>query len=90
MIRDILYNKAVTSQFNRDSYYFVGCMVLFAAISYSISIPKFKKYGFTTFNIVLRSADLMTCAIPPGLPAVLASSIAFTIRRMKQQNIFCI
>ena len=90
MIRDILYPKPLEFQFVRDSYYFVAVMTLISIIGYIISIPKFIEYGFSTKNIVFRSLDLITIAVPPSLPAILASSIAFAIKRLKAQNIYCI
>ena len=90
MIRDILYPKQIESQFVRDSYFFVLVMALVSALGYLISIPKFIEYGFSTSNILFRSADLLTTAIPPSLPAILASSVAFTLKRLRAQRIFCI
>jgi cation-transporting ATPase 13A3/4/5 len=65
-------------------------MACYSFIGYSVSIPKFIEYDFTTWQCFVRSADTLTCAIPPGLPAVLASSVAFTIARMKNQKVYCI
>ena len=67
----------------RDSYYFVAVMAMISFVGYLISIPKFIEYGFSTKNIVFRSLDLITIAVPPSLPAILASSIAFGIKRLK-------
>ena len=84
MIRDILYPKQVTSEFIRDSYYFVAAMGMVSVLGYLISIPKFIEFGFSKSNIFFRSADLLTTAIPPSLPAILASSVAFTLNRLKR------
>ena len=84
MIRDILYPKEIESKFIHDSYYFVGAMALVSVIGYIVSIPKFIEFGFDALNILFRSADLLTSAIPPSLPAVLASSVAFTIKRLQK------
>jgi cation-transporting ATPase 13A2 len=90
MIRDILYPKPLEFKFIQDSYYFVAVMAGISVIGYIISIPKFVEYGFSTKNIVFRSLDLITIAVPPSLPAILASSVAFSIKRLKKQKVFCI
>ena len=90
MIRDILYPKEISSQFVRDSYYFVAAMAMVSVVAYLFSIPRLIALGFSYTNIFFRSADLLTTAIPPSLPAILASSVAFTLKRMKNQSIYCI
>ena len=65
-------------------------MALVSICGFWLTVPTLYKYGFNTSQIVVRSLDLITTAIPPALPAVLASSIAFTIRALQSQEIFCI
>jgi cation-transporting ATPase 13A3/4/5 len=40
--------------------------------------------------IVNRFLDIITQAVPPALPAVLACGVVFAINRLKKKNIFCI
>jgi cation-transporting ATPase 13A3/4/5 len=83
LIREILYPKVIEFKFTRDSYLFVLVTIVIAIVGYAISIPKMKLYGFGSLDIGIRFADTITIAVPPALPAVLGSCIAFTISRMQ-------
>ena len=41
-------------------------------------------------DIIKRSLDLITIAVPPALPAALTVGIVFAQRRLKKSKIFCI
>jgi cation-transporting ATPase 13A2 len=65
-------------------------MCVIIVIGYIITIPILKEQGYTTGELWLRSLDLITIAIPPALPAVLSSCIAFSLRSLAFKDIFCI
>ncbi|XP_060604032.1 polyamine-transporting ATPase 13A3-like [Ruditapes philippinarum] len=46
--------------------------------------------GDSAGDIVKRSLDLITIAVPPALPAALTVGIVFAQRRMKKSKIYCI
>ena len=63
-------------------------MCVIIVIGYIITIPILKEQGYTTGELWLRSLDLITIAIPPALPAVLSSCIAFSLRSLAFKDIF--
>ncbi|KAL3862276.1 hypothetical protein ACJMK2_008257, partial [Sinanodonta woodiana] len=46
--------------------------------------------GEAVSDIIIRSLDLVTIAVPPALPAALTVGIVFAQRRLKRQLIYCI
>ncbi|WAR15784.1 AT134-like protein, partial [Mya arenaria] len=48
------------------------------------------KLGHPVEQIIKRSLDVITIAVPPALPAALTVGIVFAQSRMKKQKIFCI
>jgi cation-transporting P-type ATPase 13A2 len=90
LVRDILYPKPVNFKFYRESVYFVFAMAVVALIGFAFSFNKLKE-DYPTFGQMLkRSLDLITIAVPPALPATMSVGISFAMRRLRNVNIFCI
>lgn len=90
LIRDILYPKEVKFKFYSDGLKFVGIMAVSSVIGGLITIPFQLQLGVEAKIIVNRFLDLITCTVPPALPAVMTCGVVFAIKRLKSQNIFCI
>jgi cation-transporting ATPase 13A2 len=90
LVRDILYPKPVNFKFYRESVYFVFAMALVALSGFAISFNKLKEDYTNTKDLIKRSLDLITIAVPPALPATMSVGVSFAIRRLRLVNIFCI
>ena len=89
LIRSILYPKKMDEKFEKDSYKYIGMMSILCLIGFAVSIPflrKTQEWG----EIIKKSLDLITTAVPPSLPACLGIGISYSIARLKKQKIMCI
>ncbi|KAL4221280.1 hypothetical protein ACF0H5_019543 [Mactra antiquata] len=90
LVRAILYPKPVDFKFNRDTYFFVGVLAFIAGIGLVYTVILKVQRGDEVGEIIKRSLDLITIAVPPALPAALTVGIVFAQSRMKRQAIYCI
>ncbi|KAK3592581.1 hypothetical protein CHS0354_018848 [Potamilus streckersoni] len=90
LVRSILYPKPVDFKFNRDTYFFVGVLGLIAGVGLVYTLILMVGRGSRVFNIIKRSLDLITIAVPPALPAALSVGIVFAQRRLRTSEIYCI
>ncbi|XP_045161334.2 polyamine-transporting ATPase 13A3-like isoform X2 [Mercenaria mercenaria] len=90
LVRSILYPKPVDFRFNKDTYKFVGILAGIALMGFIYTIVLMTRRGDSVGDIIKRSLDLITIAVPPALPAALTVGIVFAQRRMKQAKIYCI
>ena len=89
LIRSILYPKKMDEKFERDSYKYIAFMGCLCVAGFAISIP-FLLQTQTWVEILKKSLDLVTTAVPPSLPACLGIGISYSISRLKKQSIYCI
>lgn len=90
LVRSILFPKPAEFKFDRHSYYFVAFLFFIAAIGFVYTVVLMVKDEEETGDIILRSLDLITIAVPPALPAALAVCVVFSQRRLKLEGVFCI
>ncbi|XP_053378783.1 polyamine-transporting ATPase 13A3-like isoform X2 [Mercenaria mercenaria] len=90
LVRAILYPKPVDFKFNRDTYFFVGVLASIAGIGLIYTVILKVQRGDAVGEIIKRSLDLITIAVPPALPAALTVGIVFAQARMKRSAIYCI
>lgn len=90
LVRAILYPKPVDFKFNRDTYFFVGVLASIAGIGLIYTVILKAQRGDPFEQIIKRSLDLITIAVPPALPAALTVGIVFAQARMKRSSIYCI
>ncbi|XP_033763289.1 probable cation-transporting ATPase 13A3 [Pecten maximus] len=90
LVRSILHPKPVDFKFNRDTYIFIGILAIIAGVGFVYTIVLMVIDGDEPGEIVLRSLDLITIAVPPALPAALTVGIVFAQNRLKKNNIYCI
>ena len=93
LIRDILFQESVQFKFNRDSFKFLGVMLVIVTIGFCwnvIFLLYFSKYEFSLSNVMIRSLDLFTTAIPPSLPLSLIIGVEFASARLARKRIFCL
>lgn len=90
LIREIMYPKQVEFSFNRDTYFFIlGSLIVFL-ILVGITIPRLIHLHHIGRSIMFKELDLLVCAIPPSLPAVLTSCTVFAMKWLKKKQIFCV
>ena len=89
LIRSILYPKKMDEKFEKDSYKYIGMMSILCVVGFIISIPFLLKTQ-EILDILKKSLDLITTAVPPSLPACLGIGISYSIARLKKQKIMCI
>ena len=89
LIRSILYPKKMDEKFEKDSYKYIAFMSCLCVAGFAVSIP-FLLQTQGWLEILKKSLDLITTAVPPSLPACLGIGISYSINRLKKQNIYCI
>ena len=89
LIRSILHPKKMDEKFEKDSYKYIAFMSVLCVVGFAISIP-FLLETQEWSDIVKKSLDLITTAVPPSLPACLGIGISYSISRLKKQQIMCI
>ena len=89
LIRSILYPKKMDGQFEKDSYKYIAMMSVLCIFGFVISIPFLIKTQEWS-EILTKSLDLVTTAVPPSLPACLGIGISYSIARLKKHKIMCI
>jgi cation-transporting ATPase 13A3/4/5 len=89
LIRIITFPKDREMKFYIESAKFVLFLFCLSIISYCILLIKLvgKVVGQ---EIAVKFFDLITITVPPGLPASMSVGIAYSIKKLKQCNIFCI
>ncbi len=90
LVRSILHPKPVDFRFNVDTYKYVGALGFIAIMGMiaAIVIKVLKKNPAE--DIIKRSLDLITIAVPPALPGALAAGLIYAQNRLRKQKIYCI
>uniref|UniRef100_A0A7N6FJU2 P-type ATPase A domain-containing protein n=1 Tax=Anabas testudineus TaxID=64144 RepID=A0A7N6FJU2_ANATE len=90
LISSILFPPPINFRFYQDSVKFLlilGCAALIGTI-YSFVI--LLRANVTWVELVIRSLDIVTIAVPPALPAAITTGTIYAQRRLKKQGVFCI
>ncbi|XP_059164770.1 polyamine-transporting ATPase 13A3-like isoform X2 [Physella acuta] len=90
LVRSIMFPKPVDFKFQRHAYYFVLVLAGIALLGFVYTIVLMVLNGDNASDIIIRSLDLITIAVPPALPAALAVGVVFSQRRLKVKNVYCI
>ncbi|OWF41075.1 probable cation-transporting ATPase 13A3 [Mizuhopecten yessoensis] len=90
LVRSILYPKPVEFKFQRDSYIFIGLLSLMGVVGFTYTIIIMIQRGFSASEIILRSLDVVTTAVPAALPLALTIGVVFAQSRLQKCNIYCI
>jgi predicted P-type ATPase len=90
LVRSILHPKPVDFRFNVDTYKYIGALALIAlcGMIFAIVVKTMKKNPIT--DIIKRSLDIITIAIPPALPGALAAGLIYAQNRLRISKIYCI
>ncbi|KAE8603791.1 hypothetical protein XENTR_v10014467 [Xenopus tropicalis] len=90
MVRSILYPKPMNFKLYQDALRFLMCLVVIAAVGFIYSVIVFKVKGASVRDIIIKSIIAITVAIPPILPAAVATALMYSQKRLKKKKIFCI
>lgn len=90
LIRDILYPRPNRFSFYRDSLLYIIIFGVLAVIGWAVSLQALIDLGFEPVEIVQKTGDLVTIAVPPTLPAAMTIGTTFSLWRLKKKLIYCI
>ncbi|XP_071480612.1 polyamine-transporting ATPase 13A3-like [Diadema antillarum] len=90
MVRSILYPMPTEIKLFRDSLLFVAILAGFAFIGFAYTVVVLALDETAVKEIVLKSLDIITIAVPPALPAALTIGMVYAQLRLKRRGIFCI
>lgn len=90
LVRSILHPKPVDFRFNNDTYKYIGGLSIIALIgmAFSMTIKILRKNPVA--DIIKRSLDIITIAVPPALPGALTAGLIYAQNRLRHQQIYCI
>ncbi|XP_018565908.2 probable cation-transporting ATPase 13A3 [Anoplophora glabripennis] len=90
LVRSILYPPPADFKFESDSYKFIGILGLIAVLGVIYTIVSKSTRNINPFDIIIKSLDLITIAVPPALPAAMTVGKLYALNRLKNNKIFCI
>ncbi|XP_067382769.1 cation-transporting ATPase 13A2 isoform X6 [Channa argus] len=90
LVSSILYPQPINFRFYQDAVKFMLILSVFAIIGTIYSFAILFRANVTWAELVIRSLDIITIAVPPALPAAITTGTIYAQRRLKNQGIFCI
>ncbi|XP_072222711.1 polyamine-transporting ATPase 13A2 isoform X1 [Leuresthes tenuis] len=90
LVSSILYPQPINFRFYKDAVKFLlilGCVALIGTIYIFVVLLR---TNVTWLQLVVRSLDIVTIAVPPALPAAITTGTIYAQRRLKSRGIFCI
>uniref|UniRef100_A0A665X149 Uncharacterized protein n=1 Tax=Echeneis naucrates TaxID=173247 RepID=A0A665X149_ECHNA len=83
LVSSILYPQPISFRFYQDAIKFLLILAFLGSI-YSFVVL------YISNELVIRSLDIVTIAVPPALPAAITTGTIYAQRRLKKKGIFCI
>ncbi|XP_069473523.1 probable cation-transporting ATPase 13A4 isoform X2 [Ambystoma mexicanum] len=90
LVRSILYSKPVDAKLYRDAVRFLLCLLVVSFLGMIYSVTVHTHHGVSAGENVIFALFILTCVVPPSLPAGLAVGIMYAQKRLKRRGIFCI
>lgn len=90
LVRSILYPPPADFKFETDSYKFIGILGFIAVLGVVYTIVSKSTRNINPLDIIIKSLDLITIAVPPALPAAMTVGKLYALNRLKNSKIFCI
>jgi cation-transporting ATPase 13A3/4/5 len=91
LIRDLLFQPSCEFKFKKDSLKFIFLIFIIVLIGFIFNVfyqVFISAYEATVIDIIIRSLDLFTTAIPPTLPLSLVIGVEFASDRLRRKKIF--
>ncbi|XP_044066518.1 cation-transporting ATPase 13A2 isoform X6 [Siniperca chuatsi] len=90
LVSSILYPQPTNFRFYQDSAKFLLILGFVAFIGTIYSFVVLFRSNATWLELVIRSLDIVTIAVPPALPAAITTGTIYAQHRLKKQGVFCI
>ncbi|CAH1173807.1 unnamed protein product [Phaedon cochleariae] len=90
LVKSILYQPPVGSDFYKDSFKFVLVLLTVAAAGMGYCMYLYISRGAAFEDIIVRTLDVITIVVPPALPAAMAIGTSYSQSRLKTLGIFCV
>ncbi|XP_029012526.1 cation-transporting ATPase 13A2 isoform X2 [Betta splendens] len=90
LVSSILYPQPINFRFYQDAVKFLlilGCVALIGTI-YSFVV--LYRSSLSWWELVIRTLDIVTIAVPPALPAAITTGTIYAQHRLKKKGVFCI
>ncbi len=90
LIRSILHPKPVDFRFNNDTYKYIGGLsaIAFVGMVFTAVLKIIRQSPAS--DIIKRSLDIITIAVPPALPGALTAGLIYSQKRLGTKKIYCI
>ncbi|KAK9841669.1 hypothetical protein WJX74_009842 [Apatococcus lobatus] len=82
LTRSLLDRSASLPHFNADAVKYIGCLLLVAIACFTWALVTLRSPYIPAGTLILRALDLVTIAVPPGLPACLAVAMCVAMWRL--------
>lgn len=90
LVSSILYPQPLNFRFYQDAAKFLLILGCVAFIGTVYSFVVLFRSNATWLELVIRSLDIVTIAVPPALPAAITTGTIYAQSRLKKQGVFCI
>ncbi|XP_031724671.1 polyamine-transporting ATPase 13A2 isoform X2 [Anarrhichthys ocellatus] len=90
LVSSIMHPQPTDFHFYQDSFKFLFLLGFVAFFGSIYSFVVLFRTDVTWLELVIRSLDLVTIAVPPALPAAITTGTIYAQGRLKRQGIFCI
>lgn len=90
LVSSILYPQPINLRFYKDAFRFLfilGFIALLGSIYIFVVLYRAK---VAWLDLIIRSLDIVTIAVPPALPAAITAGTIYAQNRLKKRGIFCI
>ncbi|XP_070766289.1 polyamine-transporting ATPase 13A2 [Enoplosus armatus] len=90
LVSSILYPQPTNFRFYQDSAKFLLILGFVAFIGIIYSFVILFRSSLNWVELLIKSLDIVTIAVPPALPAAITTGTIYAQRRLKSQGVFCI
>lgn len=90
LVSSILYPQPISFRFYQDAMKFLLILGFIALIGAIYIFVILFRTNITWLQLIIRSLDIVTIAVPPALPAAITTGTIYAQSRLKKRGIFCI
>lgn len=89
-MRTILFSTERVSVESKETYYFLGILLVFAIIACNYVVQEtLKDPDRSRYKLILRCIMILTNVVPPELPMELSMAVNYSILQLVQKSIYC-
>ncbi|XP_015243066.1 PREDICTED: probable cation-transporting ATPase 13A2 isoform X1 [Cyprinodon variegatus] len=90
LVSSILYPQPINFRFYQDAMKFLLILGVIALMGTVYIFVILFRSNVTWLQLIIRSLDVVTIAVPPALPAAITTGTIYAQSRLKKRGIFCI